>query len=307
MTTTTTPSATHVPSATPVTPAASATPAATVAETSTAAPAGGVPDAAHLRYGVEPPAVLRTPTIDGQLAHRSVRRYLPDALDPDVVPTLVAAAQSAPTSSNLQVWSVVAVTEPALKERLSVLAGDQQHIRDAPLLLVWAADLTRARALAAAQQVHLEGADYLETTVVAVLDAALAAQNAVVAAESLGLGTVYIGGIRNRPLDVAAELGLPDGVVAVVGLVVGHPDPAAPAAVKPRLAQGAVLHHEVYDPQAAAAHVQAYEDALAPFYAREGLTGGWAERVVARLRTAASLHGRDRLREDLTARGFPSR
>lgn len=271
-------------------------------------------DALHLRYGTaaddHPPApapdVRRSLVVDGLLAHRSVRHYLPDALDPDVVPTLVAAAQSAPTSSNLQLWSVVAVSDPARKARLSVLANDQQHVRDAPLFLVWLADVARARAIGADAGVRLGATDYLETTVVAFLDAALAAQNAVVAAESLGLGTVYIGGIRNHPLEVAAELGLPDGVVAVVGLAVGHPDPAGGDPVKPRLPQAAVLHHETYDGGGHADHVAAYEARIAPFYAGEGLALGWRARVVNRLRDATSLHGRDALREQLAERGFPS-
>lgn len=275
-----------------------------------APPRGDHADPLRRRYGGGPgdvPAgVRRTEVVDGLLAHRSVRHYLPDALDPDVVPTLVAAAQSAATSSNLQLWSVVAVTDPDRKARLSVLANDQQHVRDAPLFLVWLADVARVRGIAAEEDVTLEGTDYLETTFVAFLDAALAAQNAVVAAESLGLGTVYIGGIRNHPLEVAAELGLPDGVVAVVGLAVGHPDPAGGDPVKPRLPQAAVLHHETYDGAAHAEHVAAYEARIAPFYAGEGLAASWRARVVNRLRNAAALNGRHRLHDHLRERGFPS-
>lgn len=239
--------------------------------------------------------------------HRSVRRYLPDPIPDGVLRLLVSAAQSAPTSSNLQVWSVIAVRDAERRARLAALAGDQEHIRQAPLLLVWTADLARLRGLAAERGAPLDGADYLESSYVAFLDAALAAQNAVVAAESLGLGTVYIGAIRNNPERVAAELRLPPGVFAVVGLVVGRPDPAEGARVKPRLPQAAVLHEETYDATRQGEHLVEYERRIAEFYAEQDLAHSWTGRVLARLGSAAALRGRDRLRESLTAQGFPLR
>src|SRR4051794_7350584 len=60
--------------------------------------------------------------------HRSVRRYLSDPVSDEVVGLLVSAAQSAPTSSNLQAWSVIVVRDPERKARLAELAGDQDHI-----------------------------------------------------------------------------------------------------------------------------------------------------------------------------------
>ncbi|MBH0776480.1 NADPH-dependent oxidoreductase [Nocardia bovistercoris] len=236
--------------------------------------------------------------------HRSVRRYLPDPVSEATLRLLISAAQSAPTSSNLQVWSVVAVRDAKRRARLADLAGNQDHIRQAPVLLVWTADFARLRQLAEDNDAPLEGADYLESSYVGFIDAALAAQNAVVAAESLGLGTVYIGALRNKPEEVAAELGLPDSVFAVFGLVVGHPDPSEGARVKPRLPQAAVLHHETYDLEAQRDHVTAYETRIAEFYAEQDLAHSWRERVLARLASAASLNGRDRLRESLLGRGF---
>ena len=175
-------------------------------------------------------AICRTPVSDETLA------------------AIIAAAQSAPTSSNLQVWSVVAVRDPARRARLAELAGRQAHVRDSARSS-WFGSPTHARlhALGAADGTVLEGLDYLEPFMVGLIDATLAAQNAVVALESLGLGSVYIGGMRNHPEAVAAELGLPPHIMAVFGLCVGTPDPAAPADIKPRLPQAAVLHHERYD------------------------------------------------------------
>ncbi|MFF2549855.1 NADPH-dependent oxidoreductase [Nocardia sp. NPDC058058] len=239
--------------------------------------------------------------------HRSVRRYLPDPISEETLRLLISAAQSAPTSSNLQAWSVIAVRDPERKARLAELAGNQEHIRQAPVLLVWTADLARLRGLAAERDAPLEGADYLESSYVAFLDAALAAQNALVAAESLGLGTVYIGAIRNHPEQVAAELALPPGVFAVVGLVVGTPDPSEDARVKPRLPQAAVLHTEAYDTAAQGAHIAEYETRIAEFYSEQRLQHSWTERVLARLASAAALNGRHRLRDQLAARGFPLR
>jgi hypothetical protein len=87
------------------------------------------------RYGGAAPEV--TPPVnavlEAMLGHRSVRAYLPDALPAGTLETLVAAAQSAPTSSNLQAWSVVAVQDPDRKGRLADLANSQRFIRQAPL------------------------------------------------------------------------------------------------------------------------------------------------------------------------------
>ncbi|WP_439552923.1 NADPH-dependent oxidoreductase [Falsiroseomonas sp.] len=259
------------------------------------------------RYGgaapaVEPPvnAVLET-----MLGHRSVRAYLPDALAPGVLETLVAAAQSAPTSSNLQAWSVVAVEDPDRKGRLADLSNSQRFIRQAPLFLCWVADLSRLTRLGEAHQRKLEGLDYLESFMVALVDAALAAQNCVVAAESLGLGTVYVGALRHHPEKVAAELNLPPNAFAAFGLAVGHPDPAVPGAVKPRLPQSLVLHREQYGITDEGTAIAGYDKALGDFSQAVGMgQQDWTQRMISRVGTAAALSGRDRMKDALTALGF---
>ncbi|MDO9380325.1 MAG: nitroreductase family protein [Nocardioidaceae bacterium] len=245
--------------------------------------------------------------IDLQLAHRSVRQFLDVEVSDAQLAAIVAAAQSASTSSNLQTWSVVSVRDPARKARLAHLAGDQSFVERAPVLLVWVADLSRARRLAARADVVVDAADYLESTLIAFVDAALASQNAVVAAESLGLGCAYVGAIRNHPEQVAAELGLPPSAVAAFGLAVGVPDPAEDADVKPRLPQGAVWHREAYDADAADAHLPVYDERLGDYNRRHGLSGAWSGRVLTRLAGIGSMAGRHTLRETLVRMGLPSR
>ena len=265
--------------------------------------------ALHQRYASgAPDRILWNDTIAGLLAHRSVRAYLPDALPEHLVPTLVAAAQSAASSSNLQLWSVVAVEDAERRRRLSELAGGQKHIVDAPLLLLWVADVARVRLIAADAGAPAEGYDFLESFTVAAIDAALAAQNAVVAAESLGLGTVYIGALRNRPEEVAQAVGLPSGAVVVFGLVVGLPDPARPASVKPRLDQSVVLHRESYNLEGQRAGIAAYDGVAKAFQESQGQNPiGWRAQVLARSRDGTALHGRERLKAALRALGFPLR
>jgi nitroreductase len=260
------------------------------------------------RYGAGaiPPDGPWNEVIAALLDHRSVRAYRPDPLPDGTLETLVAAAQSAATSSNMQTWSVVSVTDPARKARLARIANDQRHIEQCPLFLVWLADLSRLARLAEGEGTALAALPFLETFLVAAIDASLAAQNATVAAESLGLSTVYIGALRNDVRAVAAELGLPPGCMAVFGLCVGTADQAMPR-VKPRLPQTAVLHREQYDDADSAARA-AYDEALHAWGRdNERAPYTWTQRVLARYGTTGALHGRDRLREALAELGFPLR
>jgi len=268
-------------------------------------------DALQARYGAgDAPAQLAVnDAVLALLAHRSVRAYRDEPLPAGTLEALIAAAQSASTSSNLQAWSVVAVEDHERKARLAHLAGDQTHIRTCPLFLVWLADLSRLARVAGARDMPHAGLDYTELLLLAVIDAALAAQNAVVAAEALGLGTVYIGGIRNRPLDVASELALPPRVFPVFGLCVGWPDPARPAAVKPRLPQEAVLHRETYAAEPQAAAVARYNETMTGFYQQQQMRvdGDWAQHSARRVAGPQSLSGRHTLRETLQELGFELR
>lgn len=259
------------------------------------------------RYGaVTPPAALPwNETVALLLRHHSVRAYARDPVPDGTLELLVAAAQSAATSSNMQTWSVVAVNDPESRAALARVAADQKHVEQCPLFLVFLADLSRAGRIAERQSQPMENLAYLETFLVAALDAALAAQNAVVAAETLGLSTVYIGALRNDPERVAAVLGLPPGAMGVFGLCVGYADTDRPAGIRPRLPQGAILHRERYDVSAETEALAHYDETFAA--SRHGGGGAWTARVRNRLGLLPALAGRENLKAVLRRLGFPLR
>lgn len=251
------------------------------------------------------PQLPANQVIEVMLAHRTVRRYTDQPIPEGVLETMVAAASSAPTSSNLQTWSVVAVQDKDRIAKLAELSMNQQFINTAPLFLAWCADLSRLERLGERVGHEMEALPYLEMYQTAAIDAALAAQNALVAAESLGLGTCYIGGLRTYPVQVAEVLGLPPQVVAVFGCCVGWPDPAAVTEIKPRLPQQVVLHRETYSAGADAAHVPGYDQAMLEFSRRNGMgEADWSRRALSRAGKVGGMSGRHKMTEDLKQRGF---
>ncbi len=250
---------------------------------------------------------VSSPTIDLQLAHRSVRRFLDEPVTDEQLETVIAAAQAASQSSNLQVWSVVAVRDGDRKRRLSRSIGGHRYVEEASVFLVWVADFRRAAHVVEAQGARLETIGYLENTLVGFVDSGIAAQNALLAAESLGLGGVFVGSIRNDPEAVVAELGLPEYTFPVFGLALGVPDPAEQAGIKPRLPLAAVLHHETYDGTAWQQPTVDYEGAIGDYYAGYGQGDySWAAKLTTRISTVAGLHGREDIRGSLEKQGFAS-
>ena len=198
---------------------------------------------------------MTSPTIELMHRHGSVRKFKADPVPAELIETCVGAAQRASTSSNLQLVSVVAVTDTDTRARLSEICG-QEHVAQAPVVLVWCADLRRLDR-ACALRGYTQVTEYVENFLVCAVDVGIAAQNGAVAAESLGLGMCYLGSIRNNAPGVIDLLKLPRLVFPVVGMVVGWP--AAPPIVRPRLPTAAILHWEGYDPAPREAALSEYD------------------------------------------------
>ena len=263
------------------------------------------------RYGPDAPtlppgAFAGNPVLKTLLAHRSVRRYRPDSLPLGTLEMLGAAAQSAASSSNLQVWSAVALQDPVRKAEAAALCGDQDFIRQAPLFLVFCADLARLSAASEREGMPGGALEYVEMFLTAVIDASLAAQNAAAAAEGMGLGICYVGGARNHPRELAELLHLPQRVIALFGLAVGFPAASDTSTIKPRLPQPGLIHRETYDAIRRDESVAAYDETMRGFYESQKMNvpGTWANHSAKRVAGPETLSGRDIWWQVLQERGF---
>lgn len=255
------------------------------------------------RYGVPPPPGI--PDLGRLLNHRSVRAYEDREIPESTIQALVAAAQSAATSSNLQLWSMVSIQDPGKREQMAMLCGDQQQIRDAAWFFAFLADHHRIRYAARLCHEEAAGLDYVEFFTMAVIDAALAAERMVCAAESLGIGICYIGGLRNDAEGVRQALELPDGVFGVFGLCLGWPKEGVRAEIKPRLRQEAVWFREKYRMEP---DFQEYDERMRGFYVSMSMKGEvtWSMRSARRV-GPNRLTGRHVLKGWLERQGFNRR
>ena len=191
-----------------------------------------------------------TPTIELLCSHRSIRAFTGQQIDDSQREAILAAAQSASSSSFLQCSSIIRITDKALREKLVGLTGGQQYVGTAAEFWVFCADFNRHLQICPEAKLGLA-----EQLLLGCVDTALMGQNAMVAAESLGLGGVFIGGIRNSIAEVTELLGLPEYVLPLFGLCLGWP--AQSPQLKPRMPAAMLVHENQYqplDPQVLAAY-----------------------------------------------------
>ena len=169
-----------------------------------------------------------TPTIETILSHRSIRKFTEQAIDPEQLDTIIQSGLAASSSSMLQVVSIIRVTDLDKRKTLAKLAGNQAYVANAAEFLVFCIDYHRHFTIN-----PKVNAEYTELTIIGAVDCGIMAQNCLLSAESLGLGGVYIGGLRNSASEVDELLELPQHCAVLFGLCLGHPD--QDPQIKPRL------------------------------------------------------------------------
>jgi FMN reductase [NAD(P)H] len=247
------------------------------------------------RYGIKPDAPLPFDPPSGMpdglaaiLDRRVTRRYAPEPVPEPLLRTVLAGAQSAPSKSDLQQYSIIVIQAPEKIARIADWIGGMDWIKQAPVFLLFCGDIRRGRRVAALHgREHAN--DNVDTFLNATADAALALGFAVMAADAAGLGTCPISYVRNHVEKIGPLCALPKGVFPVAGLTLGVP--AGPRNwLSPRLPQPLVVHSETYDDSRLEAALPAYDTARPPARPRypeilgprpEGC--GWSENAARQL------------------------
>lgn len=219
------------------------------------------------------------------LSHRSIRAYADKPVEEEILSQIIQAVQAAPNWVNLQHVSIIAVKDPERRKKFATLCGEQEHIAQAPVFLVFCADFYRTwPACRETNQDFQQITGQIDNLIVGANEVGIALGTAVAAAESFGLGTVPIGDIRFHALEAVEELSLPRYVVPMLGLCVGYP--AENPGLKPRLPKEAVYFEERYQPEILEPFLAQYDETYAS-YLRER---PWNSRVGTWTQLAADFY-----------------
>jgi len=242
-------------------------------------------------------------TIRALLNRVSLRKYTDQPVTDEAVEAVLSAAFRAPTSSNIQSYTVIVVRNPDTLAKLAAIAGNQRHVAIAPVFLAFCADMTRVEH---AMKLHGHTLDdnNLEVGLVSSVDAAIVGMSAYIAAESIGLQGLMIGAVRNDALATAEVLGLPKRVYCVFGLCLGWP--AEKPKQKPRMDISSIIHSEKYDAARALSTLPKYDAELAAHYQSTGrptTPDSWTHDMDKKFNARL----RNKLREQLSIQGFDFR
>ena len=185
-----------------------------------------------------------TPLINSIISRASVRKFSKKNISKELLTLLLTAAQSAPSKSNLQQYSIMVIQNQSLKNEISKLIGDTKWALTAPVFLLFLADIRRNIKITNHKGYNHKN-NNVDTFMNGVIDSALSMQSMISASESIGLGICPISMIRNIIEDVKNLCKLPKGVFPIAGLALGWPDKKLPVSI--RLPQDIVTHYNTYN------------------------------------------------------------
>ena len=238
-------------------------------------------------------------TIELLMAHSSCRSFRDKPVPDDIVDTIIKCAQHAPTSSYLQAYTIIKVKDKEKRKALAQFAGGQEWVEKAGLALLFCADLHRLDVMLDVADKNVVYNEELYT--VAVTDAALASSRALVAAQALGLGGVFVGGVRNETEKMAKLFGLPELVFPMYVVCMGYPAEVPPQ--RPRMDARLISAVDTYPEITGPEQLADYEKEVSDYFLNitNGRSGrGW----IARAEHAISVKPRYSVGEFLHKAGF---
>ena len=201
--------------------------------------------------------IQETETLKSILSRRSIRKFLNKPISKELLSLILAAAQSAPSKSNLQQYSILVIQDQNIKNEISNLIGNTKWALTAPIFLLYLADIRRNIKITNDRGYEHKN-NNVDTFMNGVIDAALSMQSTICASESLGLGVCPISMIRNIIEEVKVICKLPKGVFPIAGLAVGWPDQKSNVSI--RLSQDIVIHFDKYDEKDLIQKINKYDE-----------------------------------------------
>jgi len=176
---------------------------------------------------------------------RSIRKFRSKSVPEETVQKIVEIGQRAPSACNLQTYSIIWVKDLEIKEKILDACWASKQMKNVPVVFVICADVRRlGKTLDYLKAAHcFKQKSGYAIKLMSIIDASLVAENMTLAAECLGLGSVYIGGAL-ADKEVISILKLPEGVLPLTLLCVGYPDEQPPK--RPRLPLSTILHINSY-------------------------------------------------------------
>jgi len=226
-------------------------------------------------------------------SHTSVRKFKEQLVDDQLLKEIIQASQYASTSNHIQAYTMIRVKDQDKKKTLANLTGDQPYVEQCPVFLVFCADLNRLEKACRMNNEIIESSS-TEVFIMATVDTALIAQNIMIAAESAGLGGVYIGGIRNNPQAVCDLLQIPHHVYPVFGMCLGYPEKIN--ATKPRLPLSLILKEDTYSTDGDEEQLKKYDDLISTYYrerTNNKRSNTWTEGIATFLKEKQRPHMKD--------------
>lgn len=172
-------------------------------------------------------------TIWELIQRKSVRQFLDLPISDKDKHSILTAAVNAPSPGNQQMYRIIDVIDRDIKDKLSVLCDNQSFIKTADMILIFCSDFRKWYDAFAYNDANPRSVS-VSDLVLRIEDAMIAAQNAVTAAESLGIGSCYIGDILENKEEVCKLLELPDYVLPATLIVFGYPTPSQIEKEKPK-------------------------------------------------------------------------